>query len=184
MALLVHIASLNDAPRIRRNGIRPTRHRPAPDTHPQHDRVVWAFPVLASYTLTHSWSRELKRWGRTALAAITIRIGDDEPAYVAHYAHRPRLVTAAEAVGIIRSESDPRGFEVMIPRRITPDEIVDVRSLPHAIGWRYWPGAKNQPMRLCDCPACMPRGEVKARRYREAVEMQMRRREETGSGDG
>lgn len=55
---------------------------------------------------------------------------------------------------------------VQLPRRVAPDEIIRIRTLPHAIGWRYWPGAKNQPMRLCDCPMCLPRREVKARRYR------------------
>jgi hypothetical protein len=32
----------------------------------------------------------------------------------------------------------------------------------------------GKPMRLCDCPMCMPRGEVKARRYRERVRERMR----------
>ena len=174
MPHLVHIAAENEAAGIRRNGIRPTRYRPDPGAHPEHDRVVWAFPVLASYTLTHSWSRELKRLGRTALAAITFDIDDDEPVYVRHYQNAPHLASAAAAVGIVRAEADPRGFEIMVPRRIAPDEIVRVRVLPQAIGWRYWPGAKNQPMRLCDCPSCMPRGEVKARRYRETVQARLR----------
>lgn len=173
MPHLVHIAAENEAATIRRNGIRPTRHRPDPQGHPAHDRVVWAFPVLASYTLTHSWSRELKRGGRTSLAAITFRVDDREPVYVRHYQNAPRLVSSAEAVGVIRAQDDPRGYEIMIPRRIAPDEIVRVRALPQAIGWRYWPAAKNQPMRLCDCPMCMPRGEVKASRYRRAVRERM-----------
>lgn len=172
---LVHIAAENEAGAIRRNGIRATRYRPDPGAHPEHDRVVWAFPVLASYTLTHSWSRELKRLGRTALAAITFDIDDDEPVYVRHYQNAPHLASAAAAVGIVRAQADPRGFEIMVPRRIGPGEIVRVRELPKAIGWRYRPAARNSPMRLCDCPYCMPRGEVNARRYREAVQAKMRK---------
>lgn len=169
MPQLVHIAAENAAADIRRNGIRPTRYRPDPSGHPEHDRVVWAFPVMASYTLTHSWSRELKRWGRTTLAAVTFRVNDTEPVYVGYFGHAKRLVGAAEAVGIVRAEPDPRGYEIQLPRRVAPDEIIRIRTLPHAIGWRYWPGAKNQPMRLCDCPMCLPRREVKARRYRQRV---------------
>ncbi|MFN3869735.1 MAG: hypothetical protein ACK4MF_11815, partial [Hyphomicrobiaceae bacterium] len=62
---------------------------------------MWAFPVLESYTLTHSWSRELKRWGKSTLVAVTFTISDDEPVFVAHYNRQPRLVTANEAVAIV-----------------------------------------------------------------------------------
>jgi hypothetical protein len=57
----------------------------------------------------------------------------------------------------------------MVPRRIVPGEIVRVRALPGAFGWRYYPAAKGRRPSLCDCPACVPRGEVRARRYRERV---------------
>lgn len=174
MPLLVHIAPENEARDIARHGIRATRWRPDPEHHPEHDRVVWAFPVLDSYTLTYSWSRELKRWGRTTLAAITFRVGDGETAYVRHYSGAPHPTTAAEAVGIIRGSGDPRGYEIMLPRRVTAGEIVRWRVLPRAIGWRYWPESKNQPMRMCDCPACLGRSEVKARRYRDSVRERMR----------
>jgi hypothetical protein len=174
MALLVHIAPENEARDIARHGIRPTRWRPDPQGHPEHDRVVWAFPVLDSYTLTHSWSRELKRWGRSTLAAFTFRIADQEPVYASHFSGTPLLVTAAEAVGIVRAAADARGYEIMVPRRIDAAEIVRWRVLPRAIGWRFWPGAKNLPMRLCDCPMCIGRGEVKANRYRNHVRARMR----------
>jgi hypothetical protein len=68
---------------------------------------------------------------------------------------------------------DPRGLEIMVPRRILPREIIRVRTLSKAVGWRYWPGAKGRPMTTCDCPICMPRCEVKAKRYRERVYKRM-----------
>lgn len=169
MPLLVHIAPQNEASRIRRNGLRPRRVAPEFLSSELHDRVVWAFPVLASYTLTHSWSRELKRWGRTSLVAVTFRIPDAEEVYARHFARAPMRLSAAEAAGMIRAAADPRGYEIMIPRRIEPGEIRSVCVLPEAVGWRYWPEAKNLPLRVCDCPMCSPKGEVKAARYRRRV---------------
>ncbi len=173
MPLLVHIAPENKANTLRRNGISPTRLRPDAERHPEFDRVVWAFPVLPSYVLTHSWSRELKRSGATTLAAVTFRVPDREPVFARHFSETARLMSAAEAVGLIAAMDDPRGFEIMVPRRIAPREIVGVRTLSKAVGWRYWPGAKGRPMTTCDCPVCIPRGEVKAKRYRERVYKRM-----------
>jgi len=166
MARLVHITADTDAVRIRRHGIRARRLR---GLVRGSDRFVWAFPVLPSYTLTHQWSRELKRWGRNTLAAVTFVIDDDEMVYVRHFSNRPLRTTAAEAVGLTHAQDDPRGFEIMVPRRIDAREIKSVRLLPQAVGWRYWPGAKNAGRFPCECLACAPRAEVKARRYRERI---------------
>ena len=176
MPLLVHIAPGNEASSISRNGIAPGRNPGGGKEFP-FERVVWAFPVLPSYTLTHSWSREMKRWRTTALVAVTFRVPDDEPVLGLHYTHRPRryrTMTAAEAVGIIASLADPRGYEISLSRRIMPKEILRVRPLPRAIGWRYSPEAKGKPAISCDCPMCLPRGEVGARRFRERVYDRMR----------
>lgn len=168
MARLVHITSDTDAARIRRYGIRPRR---LAGFVPGEDRFVWAFPVLPSYTFTHQWSRELKRWGRNTLAAVTFVIDDDEKVYVRHFSGEPWPSRAAEAIGVLRAQEDPRGLEILVPRRIEAREIVGTRILPKAVGWRYWPGAKNASRFPCDCPSCSPRGEVKARRYRERIPM-------------
>lgn len=173
MPRLVHIAPLSEAAKIRRNGLQPTRLK---NWVAGHDRFLWAFPVLKSYTLTHQWARELKRWGRTALSAIHFEIPDQETVLVRHYRTEPLPMTAAEAVGVVLAQEDPRGFEIIVPRRIEPKEIVTVKPLPRAVGWRYWPGSKNLPMMMCDCPMCMPRGEVKAARYRQRVKAEMARR--------
>ena len=128
----------------------------------------------SSYTLTHSWARELKRSGRTSLAAITFRLPDAETVCTRYYNAPPVAMTAAQAAGLILAMPDPRGHEIIVPRRIWPKEIVHVQSMPRAVGWRYWPDAKGKPMRMCDCPVCMPRGKVKARRYRERYRDRMR----------
>ncbi len=172
MPILVHIAPEPEAKKIRRNGIRSHRF---PNFIEGHDRFVWAFPVLPSYTLTHQWSRELKRWKGRTLVAITFRIPDDETVYARHYLDRPRAMKAAEAAGIIRAADDARGYEIIVPRRIGSEEIVRMSVLPSAIGWRYWPEAKNKPLRTCDCPMCIPIGEVNARHYRERVRAEIAR---------
>src|SRR5262245_34483639 len=136
---------------------------------------VWAFPILESYTLTYSWSREMKRTGRTTLSAITFRVPDDEMLYARHYREHRRAMTAAEAVGYIGSRHDPRGYEIMLPRRVTPREIVRVRVLPKAIGWRYYPEAKGKAPWMCDCELCAARGEVNASRQRARVAERIRR---------
>src|SRR5215813_9311896 len=68
--------------------------------------------------------------------------------------------------GYIRSRQDPRGYEIMLPRRVTPKEIVRVRVLPKAIGWRYYPEAKGKAPWMCNCELCAARGEVNASRQR------------------
>jgi hypothetical protein len=171
MPLLVHIAPGNEANSISRSGIAARR---IPGADLPFARVVWAFPVLPSYTLTHSWSREIKRWRTTTLAAITFRVPDDEPVLASHYSRQAQPMTAAQAVGLILAAEDPRGYEIMLSRRIARQEIVRVRPLPKAVGWRYYPDAKNQPAKMCDCPMCLPIGEVKARRFRERVKSRMR----------
>lgn len=166
MPHLVHITAESEAKKIKRNGIRARRVR---NWIAGHERFVWAFPVLPSYTLTHQWARELKRYGRTALATVTFRLDDDEPVYARHYLDEAVPMTAAEAVGLAMRLQDPRGIEIVIPRRIEAGEIVRVAALPRAIGWRYYPAAKAENRWPCECPACMPRGEVKSRRYRERI---------------
>lgn len=166
MPLFVHIAPENAAKKIRRSGIATSRIR---GQLSGHDRFVWCFPVLPSYTLTHQWSRELKRWGRTTLVAVTFRVPDGEMVFGRHYLHEPEAMTAAKAAGKVARTDDPRGVEILIPRRIQPAEIVRVRILPEAVGWRYAPGFKSAPRYPCDCPACLPRGEVKAKRYRDRI---------------
>ncbi|MGE0699795.1 MAG: hypothetical protein AB7O57_11920 [Hyphomicrobiaceae bacterium] len=174
MPRLVHITADTDASRIRRNGIRARRLDWLIEGS---DRLVWAFPVLESYTLTHQWARELKRWGRHTLAAVTFTIDDAETVYVRHFSGAPIAATAAQAVALVRNAEDPRGYEILVPRRIEPHEIAGIRVLPRAFGWRYWPGAKNSGRMACECPVCAPRGEVKARRYRDRIPLMQARYE-------
>ena len=175
MPLLVHIAPEPLGARIRRVGIEPTRVRPWISGC---DRIVWAFPVLESYTISHQWARELKRFGARAQVAVTFWAPDAETVLARHYRETPRRFTAAEAVGHIRAAASPLGYEILLTRRVRPDEIKSIRVLPRAIGWRYWPEAKAQDRWPCECPMCAPRGEVKARRYRDRLGKMQKRWDE------
>ena len=174
MPLLVHIAPGNEANAIARSGIAARRIPGGGGRDFPFTKAVWALPVLPSYTLTHSWSREMTRWRTTTLSAVTFRVPDDELVLAHHYNKPLRQMTAAEAAGMISALPDPRGYEIILGRRIERQEIVRVRPLPKAIGWRYSPEAKGRPAIACDCPMCLPRGEVNARRFRERVYDRMR----------
>lgn len=176
MARFIHLAPEPLVKRIERNGIQPTRLRGWPDAHPMSaiDRAVWAFPVTPSYTVSHQWLRELKRFGVRTMAGIVFRLDDEERVYARHYSQAPQPMTAAEAVGLVLAQADPMGWEVMVPRRIRPAEIVGVRHLPQKTGWRTVPD-RNRVI-VCDCPQCITPGTVKSARRRAQFEDYISRR--------
>jgi len=136
--------------------------------------LVWSFPVTPDYAVSHQWLRELKRWGARTLVAVVFRIDDDEVVFARHYSEVPREMSAAAAVGVILSHPEPLGYEVMIPRRIKPGEIVAVRHVPQKLGWRTNP--RPGEASFCTCPICVPPGTVKsARRRAQFEELQDRR---------
>ena len=150
MADFVHITSMRVARRIERTGI-------AARSHGVVDRRgVYCMPVLPSFTLTHQWVRELRRRHSGALVAVHLRLPDDEPVTVGHFGESPREVTAARAIALVRELSDPRGYQVFVPRAVTAAEVRQIRNVPQGVGWRYLPGAHGR--RPCSCPACLQRG--------------------------
>lgn len=166
MAMFVHLTSAANAPRIRRSGIRAARYGQ------EGARGVYCFPVLASYTLTHQWLRELARFGsRGGLVAVQVRLDDAQQVLVGRYTDRTRdaraTVSAAEAVRRIAALEDPRGWEVLVPRTVRPREVHRVRAAPQVAGWRYLPDAHG--VRPCTCTGCRVRGGYGARRLRERL---------------
>jgi hypothetical protein len=56
------------------------------------------------------------------------------------------VTDAADAVALFRRAApDPRGLQVMVPRRIEPREITRVRTVPGFIGWIGSPEARSAP---------------------------------------
>jgi hypothetical protein len=127
MADFVHITSVRAARRIERTGIAARSHRVA------EGRGVYCMPVLASFTLTHQWVRELRRWHGGVLVAVHLRLPDDEPVTVGRFGQPPREVTAAEAVAVVRELTDPRGYELFVPRAVAAAEVRRIRNVPQGV---------------------------------------------------
>ncbi len=110
---------------------------------------------------------ELKRRGIRTIAAVKLRIPEDEQVRVGHYGREPLDTTAVGAIRAFREHTSGLGLQVMIPRKIKPSEIMRLYAPPQGVGWRYYPEAKGR--KPCGCEACQ-RGEIKSRRIREAYE--------------
>ena len=79
-----------------------------------------------------------------------------------------KKMTAAEAVAEFQAAKDQQGREVIIPRRINPTELHQIRILPQVLGWRYYPGANGRLP--CRCDICT-RGNYGGRRLRERLKV-------------
>lgn len=159
MTLLVHLTPAKHVRRIRRAGIA------AVSVGRSGETGVYCMPVLPSYTLTHQWLRELRRWGPRGFVAVHFRVPDDEEVTVGHYGRAPQRLTAAEASGLIRALDDPRGHEIFVPRAIARSELHRVRRVRQVTGWRYRPDAHGTP----PCPYCIIPGEYGAARLRRRL---------------
>lgn len=185
MPVFVHLTSQRNLPSIRRGGIGLRKQRLRP-------RGVYALPVTRNFYVSHQWLRELRRQGGGTIVGVYFRIPDDETVEVGHYGSLHVAMTAAETVALLmaaesldpaaartrdqqsravqrgrRLPSSPEGYEVVIPRRIEPSEIIRVKALPQVVGWRYRPGANGHPP--CAC-LCCERGQYGIRRLLRGVE--------------
>jgi hypothetical protein len=160
MAMFLHFAPESALTSIRRRGIARSRRRSCGDW----PRGTYAVPVTRNFYISHQWLRELKRRKGGSIVGVYFRVGDDEVVWVGHYNQTHRRMTAAEALAEFMSAESREGWEVIIPRRIEPEEIHRTKFLSQVLGWRYFPGAKGQRP-FCACDFCT-RGEFGARRLR------------------
>ena len=72
-------------------------------------------PITPDFFASHQWLRELRR-AHHLFVAVDFVIDDDELVRVGHYSLG--AMTAAEAAGTIMRADDPRGYEVVIMRKI------------------------------------------------------------------
>jgi hypothetical protein len=163
--IFVHIGDARLQQSFRRTGIR------LPPARTGRPRGVFVMPVLKDHFVSHQWLRELKRRGMRTLVGVYVRVPDREPVLVGHYRIAHTAMSAARAARLIMDAPDPRGYEVIIPRKVDAKEIHAVRGVPQVVGWRYYPEAKGR--KPCGCPACA-RGDIKAKRLREAYEAAFR----------
>jgi hypothetical protein len=183
--VFVHLTSHRNVTSIRRGGIALVKRRFRP-------RGVYALPVTRNFYVSHQWLRELKRLEGGTMVGVYFRVPDDEMVEVGHFNSLHATMTAAEAVALMMQAeqrdpaaerqrdraskavqrkrvlpSSPEGFEVIIPRKIDPSEIIRVKALPQVVGWRYRPGANGEPPCTCICCAS---GQYGVRKLLRAVE--------------
>ena len=168
MVMLVHLAPAKLEANIKRVGIRPGEGL----FGGYKSDIVYAFPVLPSYTITHQWTREIAKWRRQPLVGVYFRVPDNEEVEFGHYLKGLVKLTAAEAVGEIRRARDARGFEIVLRRAVERRRITRIAPVRGVVGWRHFPDAHlRQP---CGCPACVRPGEPGGRRLRESYERRER----------
>lgn len=159
MPQFIHIADEKDAASIKRSGI---KIFPAWST-----KGVFATPVLQNYVVAHQWVRELKRRGMKTVVAVQFLIPAREKVLVGRYNEKPLETTASGAIKIFREHSNGLGLQVVIPRKILPDEIRRIYTPSQIAGWRYFPGSHGK--KPCGCDYCAG-GQIKGRKRRDAYE--------------
>jgi hypothetical protein len=166
MATFVHLTSAKLASHIHRGGIRPV------ERYGKRSPGIFAMPVAPSYLISHQWARELRKWRSGRIVGVYFRLPDDEQVLVGRYNREHERMTAAEAVAaIMRLEHEALGYEVIIPRDISPGAILRMRSISSRIGWRHFPGAHGR--RPCGCPACVGRGVYNSQRLRRDFQQRL-----------
>jgi hypothetical protein len=129
-------------------------------------------PVLNDFAVTYQWVRELRRWHRHRLLAVSFVLADDQPVLVGRYGQTHQRVLAAEAAPWVQASS--LGAQVVVPRSVTRREISTIRELTQLVGWSEAPEPHLKSS--CVCPGCLPAGAPdflrKLRRaYRDAIQV-------------
>ena len=158
MPQLIHLTDERLLKRIAKAGIRRTKWG-------QNVRCVYATPVLTNFQVSHQWLRELKSRGIRTIGAVQFKISDDEEVFVGRYNEQPLKLTAAQAVKLFMEHASGLGLQILVLRRIEPDEITRCYVPPQLVGWRYHPDAHGKPP-FCGCDYCQ-RGLIKSRKLRE-----------------
>jgi hypothetical protein len=122
-------------------------------------------PVLPNFYVTHQWLRELKRNGVKTFIGVYFKVDSAELVFAGKWNEPHKHITLGEAIKEIMTLEDPLGYELIVDRKIEPNEIEKVKSLPQTIGWRYWPYSKGKRP-FCSCEYCI-RSSIKANRIRE-----------------
>lgn len=167
MTLLVHFALKRKLKSIRSLGIEPLQlGRGAPDGFGQ---LVFAVPVANRFYVSHQWLRTLSRDEQSLIYGVYFWFPDDQLVLISHYNKNHSEMNAGDAVNLITSMEKAEGYEIVIPRRIDPEEINRVKKSPQIRGWQHDPNSKRK--KSCKCPVCIRPAKQKTRRIRDAHEI-------------
>ena len=159
MPTLVHLADERETNRIINGGIKIGKY----------GKGVYCMPVLPNFYVTHQWLRELKRGGAKTFVGIYFRVASNELVYAGKYGNKHKHISLGQAIKEIMELEDPLGYELIIDRKIEPNEITKVKRLPQTVGWRYMPNSKGK--RPCNCEFCL-RGTIKGNRTKKRLDAQ------------
>ena len=157
MARFLHLADARNARHIQRDGLLPSRIGPGV-------RAVFCVPVVANFSKTFQWARELRAIGARSLVAVFFEVPDREVVSMGRFNTKHENVTAADAHAALRLAAGPEGQKVLVQRRIEAGEIRALKPAPRLMGWRYHPQAKGQELFYA-----LP-GLIKAARRRAVLE--------------
>ncbi|GEO05082.1 hypothetical protein AAE02nite_27460 [Adhaeribacter aerolatus] len=156
MPTLVHLADEKNSLKIIKNGIKTGKY----------GNGVYCMPVLQNFYVSHQWLRELKRSGAKSYVGVYFKVPSAEMVFAGKYGQKHRHITLGEAIKEILSLADPLGYELILDRKIAPEEITKIRHLPQTLGWRYFPGSHNK--KPCNCEYCL-RGTIKGKKTQKRL---------------
>jgi hypothetical protein len=90
------------------------------------------------------------------IIAIYFRIPDDEILFCGNYTEKMVCVKATETHKIFTSQEDKMGFQAILTRKVSKNEITKIKNIPQITGWRHYP--KSHEKKRCLCPACLSKG--------------------------
>lgn len=152
---LVHLARASSERSIERAGVRGRKW--IVDVGGRREEIargVFAMPVLADWSTTFQWLRELRRWHDERMVAVHLRVPDDEAVLVGRYGAAHRRVSAVAASRWVREHS--AGAEIIVPRAVPRRDVLAIRRMPQLVGWTETPDAAHR--RSCICARCLPVG--------------------------
>ncbi|MFZ4575502.1 MAG: hypothetical protein ACOYN0_13985 [Phycisphaerales bacterium] len=168
MTMLVHLIDERQSSSVRRSGLKGVpREVSTNGTRISLDAAVYAMPVLPSFFASHQWLRELKRRGMRTISAAYFRMRADARVWVGKYNGDHRCVPLGHAAGLIMHETDPRGWEIVIPNSVPAKAIQSIRAVPQVVGWRFFPESHKDGPWKCVCAFCLEsnKGEIKAKKF-------------------
>ena len=135
MACFVHFTDEKNKNSIIKNGIKTS------NVHiDEIKKGLFCMPVIPDYYATHQWVREIKQYSSgNIIIAIYFKIQDDENVLCGKYTEKLIETKAAEAHNIFISLEDKMGFQTIVLRNISKNEIVKIKNISQIFGWRHFP---------------------------------------------
>jgi len=157
MPTLVHLTDEKNSSRILKNGLKTGRYGGG----------IFCMPVLPNFYVSHQWLRELKRNGAKSFVGVYFKVPSSEMVYAGKFGQKHRHISLGEAIKEIMSLEDPLGYELIIDRKISANEIHSIKHLPQNLGWRYFPGSHNK--KPCNCEYCL-KGMIKGKKTKKRLD--------------